>query len=53
MRRKQPLERIAMHGAQEGLTEVGREVLEGGKRSRFYCNNKIFYTETAAASYND
>jgi hypothetical protein len=37
MRRKEPWERIAMHGAQEELTEVGRKVLEGGESGRFHC----------------
>jgi hypothetical protein len=31
------LERIATHGAQEGLTEVGGKVLEGGESGRFHC----------------
>ena len=37
MRRKEPLERIGLHSVQEGLTKVGRKVLEGGKGSRFHC----------------
>jgi hypothetical protein len=36
MRRKQLLKRIDMYGAQEGLTETGRKVLEGRERSRFH-----------------
>ena len=28
------MERIATHGAQEGLAVVGRKILEGGKGSR-------------------
>jgi hypothetical protein len=50
MRRKEPLERISMHGAQEGLAEVGRKVLEGGKGGMVHfanCNNKFSNTETA------
>jgi len=34
--RKEPLERISTHGAQEGLTEVGRKVLEGRKGGRVH-----------------
>ena len=49
MRRKQPLKSIDTHGAQEGLTEMGRKVLESvGSIAK--CNNKIFYTGIAAAS---
>ena len=53
--RKQPLGKIFTHGAQEGLTEVGRKVLEGGSAvgSIAKCNNKIFYTEIVAVSCND